>query len=95
MKKIKELWQEKMQSAIIVTYSIMCPACKQPHNFNSTWNFNKDFEKPTISPSLLVTGVDSNGKTICHSFVNNGKIQFLDDCSHSLKGQTVELLDNN
>ena len=29
----------------------------------------------------------------CHSFVNNGKIQFLNDCSHSLAGQTVELPD--
>lgn len=28
---------------------------------------------------------------ICHSFVTDGKIQFLSDCSHSLAGQTVEL----
>lgn len=27
----------------------------------------------------------------CHSFVTDGKIQFLDDCSHDLKGQTVAL----
>lgn len=30
-------------------------------------------------------------ETICHSFVTDGKIQFLDDCTHNLKGQTVEL----
>jgi hypothetical protein len=28
---------------------------------------------------------------ICHSFVTDGKIHFLDDCSHELKGQTVDL----
>lgn len=28
---------------------------------------------------------------LCHSFIRNGMIQFLDDCSHELKGQTVEL----
>lgn len=28
---------------------------------------------------------------ICHSFVTDGKIQFLGDCSHALAGQTVEL----
>lgn len=28
---------------------------------------------------------------ICHSFVNNGKIQFLTDCTHKLAGQTVDL----
>jgi len=27
----------------------------------------------------------------CHSFVTDGKIQFLDDCSHELAGQTVDL----
>lgn len=28
---------------------------------------------------------------VCHSFIKNGKIQFLNDCTHKLKGQTVEL----
>jgi hypothetical protein len=27
----------------------------------------------------------------CHSFVTDGKIQFLTDCSHELRGQTVDL----
>lgn len=27
----------------------------------------------------------------CHSFVKDGKIQFLDDCSHAQRGQTVAL----
>lgn len=27
----------------------------------------------------------------CHSFVRDGQIQFLPDCSHALAGQTVEL----
>jgi hypothetical protein len=31
----------------------------------------------------------------CHSFVRDGKIQFLADCSHSLAGQTVEIPDWN
>lgn len=30
---------------------------------------------------------------ICHSFVTDGKIQFLSDCTHKLAGQTVELPD--
>lgn len=28
---------------------------------------------------------------ICHSFVTDGKIQFLSDCTHALAGKTVEL----
>lgn len=30
---------------------------------------------------------------VCHSFVTDGRIQFLDDCTHSLAGQTVDLPD--
>lgn len=31
--------------------------------------------------------------TVCHSFVTDGMIQFLADCTHALAGQTVELAD--
>jgi hypothetical protein len=31
--------------------------------------------------------------TICHSFVTDGQIQFLSDCTHALAGQTVPLED--
>lgn len=30
---------------------------------------------------------------ICHSFVTDGRIQFLSDCTHELANQTVELPD--
>lgn len=32
--------------------------------------------------------------TICHSFVVDGQIQFLGDCTHKLAGQTVPLVDD-
>lgn len=28
---------------------------------------------------------------ICHSFVRDGKIQYLNDCTHELAGQTIDL----
>ena len=28
---------------------------------------------------------------VCHSFVRDGRIEFLSDCTHELAGQTVEL----
>jgi hypothetical protein len=31
------------------------------------------------------------GCYVCHSFVTNGSIQFLGDCTHKLAGQTVQL----
>jgi hypothetical protein len=63
-----------------------CPGCDCAHGINSTWQFNGDVEKPTISPSILATGAGT-----CHCFIKDGKIQFLDDCTHALKGQTVDV----
>ena len=40
--------------------------------------------------------LDSSGKGVpfvCHSFVTDGRIQFLSDCTHELAGQTVDLPD--
>jgi hypothetical protein len=31
-------------------------------------------------------------KRVCHSFVTDGRIQFLSDCTHELAGQTVDLV---
>lgn len=30
---------------------------------------------------------------LCHTWITDGKAQYLDDCSHELRGQTSELLD--
>lgn len=77
------------------TLAFKCPGCKRNHNLNRSWQFNEDFENPTISPSIKVTMPQGKGKEdwICHSFIKNGQIQFLNDCTHDLAGQTVELLD--
>lgn len=73
-----------------------CPGCKKTHGVASHlygggpgWTFNDDLQKPTFSPSILVYPHPAQPR--CHSFVRNGQIQFLDDCDHELKGQTVDL----
>lgn len=38
--------------------------------------------------------LDANGKPIeevCHTFITNGMVQFLGDCTHALAGQTLPL----
>lgn len=35
--------------------------------------------------------VPAGGETVCHTFVTDGRIQFLGDCTHELAGQTVNL----
>lgn len=75
-----------------------CPGCKMAHGIYTEphqkpiWTFNNNFEKPTFKPSLLITwGGDIKKK--CHSYITDGKIQFLGDCTHDLKGKTVEIPD--
>ena len=75
-----------------------CEGCKCTHAFtvghpeiekSPLWTWNNNIEKPTFSPSLLVNG--SFPESRCHSFVNDGKIQYLGDCFHELKNKTIEL----
>ncbi len=80
------------------THVFYCEPCKTHHGFNISnkgypiWTFNGDLEKPTINPSILVTFPRENKPNmVCHSFVTDGKIQYLSDCTHELAGQTIEL----
>lgn len=53
------------------------------------WTWNGDTEKPTLRPSVLTTAHNFR----CHTWIGDGKAQYLDDCSHELRGQTVDLLE--
>ena len=67
------------------------------------WGFNGDYDAPTFTPSILVTwsepsdvpeefdDTSKDKQMVCHSFVCDGRIQFLGDCTHELAGQTVDL----
>lgn len=80
---------------------IFCPGCKRYHRVMTSeandgqtawWDFNGNLDLPTFSPSIL-TWSPNVANVRCHSFVTNGKIQFLDDCEHELKNQIVDLPD--
>lgn len=82
---------QKEKPEDVQRYMFHCPGCGYGHVFDEKrWHFNNDLVKPTITPSYL-TGQDNFTKMRCHSFIKDGKIQFLDDCFHSLRGQTVDL----
>lgn len=71
-----------------------CPGCQEPHGVRvqgeaGVWEWNGDQVNATLSPSILVTRPPSD--YCCHSYVRDGKIEFLGDCSHDLKGTTVEV----
>lgn len=74
---------------------IYCPGCNTHHAFTTQhptfapWTWNGSIDSLTFSPSLLCNADYPESR--CHSFVTNGKIQFLNDCYHELKNQTVDL----
>jgi Family of unknown function (DUF6527) len=102
--------------------TFFCPGCTEAHSISvrpdgahdaGHWGFNRNFEAPTFTPSILVTGkqrhLEPDGQwkggwirdkatgavldKICHSFVTDGRIQFLPDSTHALAGQTVPIPD--
>jgi hypothetical protein len=111
------------------TVMFKCPGCGCSHGVHiapaadgsvrPVWSFNGNGDRPTFSPSVLVTyehlsdesreraaafrrehgrpmthdELPFDRKAVCHSFVTDGRIQFLSDCTHALAGQTVDLPD--
>lgn len=85
--------------------SFVCPGCAEHHTIPiagpRAWQFNGDLQTPTLHPSILCRYHAFNEQTdkydkvesVCHSFVRAGRIEFLGDCTHSLKGQTIDLPD--
>ena len=78
------------QSGNFHSWAFWCEGCQMTHSFDSRWTFNGDKEKPTFSPSLLVK-YGAKVKHVCHSFVRDGNIQYLNDCTHKLAGKTIPI----
>lgn len=96
-----------------------CPGCDSMHGVRveapatDLWGWNRDVDRPTFTPSLLVQcdmseppvtsenledwkrtpWVQTKVHKVCHSFITDGRIQFLSDCTHDLAGKTVDLPD--
>ena len=97
----------KIRLATDGTALFECPGCDGMHGIpikgenHPVWGWNGSVDAPTFTPSILVT-YPANPNAIeefkewrterrCHSFVTDGKIQYLGDCTHALAGKTVDL----
>jgi hypothetical protein len=74
-----------------------CPGCKHIHGIHVgpgegvRWTWNGSIDAPTFQPSLLVSWRFKSSDEICHSFITDGMIQYLGDCTHELANQTVPI----
>lgn len=96
-----------LASANAGTVAFFCSGCNAPHIINigngagARWGFNGNHDKPTFTPSIKVSWPANPDAAedfkewrtdrVCHSFVTDGRIQYLGDCTHTLAGQTVDL----
>lgn len=73
-----------------------------PNRQGAVWKWNGDARRPTFSPSvnLRINTPDMGehyqpdiASTVCHYFIRDGRIQYLGDCTHAMKGTTVDLPD--
>lgn len=78
--------------AVQTIYWFHCPGCECGHAFHvPQWTWNGSMDSPSFQPSLMCNRDDPRSQ--CHSFITDGKIQFLSDCWHGLAGQTVDIPD--
>ena len=81
-----------------------CPGCDSAHGIRVSgeqplWEWDGNADAPTFAPSINsqwhgqreVGFIMVEVREICHSFVRGGRIEFLGDCTHALKGQAVPL----
>jgi hypothetical protein len=81
-----------------IRHAVNVEGPKGPH-----WGWNGDYVKPTFTPSVLVTGfipsdnpdefddATKDKPFTCHSFVTDGCIRYLGDCTHKMANLTVPL----
>src|SRR5688572_7160529 len=101
-------WTDAERSGQYDALKFKCPGCELDGtsglhmlpvggdpNGRPMWEFDGNCDAPTLSPSILTRAGRGAGEPdrICHSFIREGQIEFLSDCTHALAGQTVPLPD--
>lgn len=88
--------------SVVKGHAHWCPGCGSMHRIPDRWTFDGNVNQPTFGPSVKIEYNGSNAgeegpdgermtQACCHYFLKAGKIEFQGDCTHGLKGQTVDL----
>jgi hypothetical protein len=69
--------------------SLLVRYIKEPPQDPVTGDFERDANgKYKLGPDGRIAGIKD---CVCHSFIRDGQIQFLTDCTHALAGKTVPM----
>ena len=73
-------------------YLFYCPGCNCYHWFTvPKWTWNGNFEKPTVSPSIITSPHDPRIK--CHLQIICGELKYFTDSRHYLSGISISMVD--
>jgi len=74
-------------------FVFFCLGCDWPHVIDNRWSFNGSLTTPTFGPSYLARSFQGPERIeqVCHSFIRDGYIEYLGDCTHKLAGTTILL----
>lgn len=79
-----------------------CPACKCFHAFtlyplraaHTQWLFNNNLVEPSFQPDNRIRIEDEKeGDYVCHYRLHEGRIEYLEDCTHAMRGKNIMLPD--
>ncbi len=94
--------QDTSAQGTITAWIFYCPACQHPHAFYpGAWTLvNDNLETPTFTPELINKYPDDMYKKypnfppyLCKLSITDGYITYSPDCTHSLKGSTIPMID--
>lgn len=84
-----------------VGYLFNCPGCgghvvhvkPYKNGIGASWTWNGDLDKPTFRPSVLSKVIRADGTIsyVCHLWVTDGNLLYLNDCTHEYSGQMIEM----
>jgi hypothetical protein len=80
----------------LLTLPVILHGSRDGHPRGCVWTWNGSTKAPTLRPSVRTRrehGDPAREGFVCHSWVNDGRAEFLSDSTHELAGQTVDMLD--
>lgn len=89
------------QEATLIKIKVPCPVKHRsiPVILNGQrsgtpcWTWNGDVDRPTLMPSVRTSYYKPSGEYICHSWITDGRVQFLTDSTHANAGKTLDLME--
>lgn len=76
---------------VVGGYAHWCRACRTMHRLAAPYVFDGDSNRPTFKPDIRIERASGVQREVCHYIINRGLIQFLDDCTHEMRGRLIPL----